>query len=118
MNCLRVLKSVTVSLLSVSLVFLSPAPVWANVISVGEMVQVEDQIANQLLGELEKPENIQKLDELGVSAEEAKQRIAGLSDSEIKDLLRQGGHQQAGGDAIVISLTTILLIVIIVLLLR
>ncbi|MGZ3695985.1 MAG: PA2779 family protein [Bdellovibrionota bacterium] len=53
----------------------------------------------------------------GVFPEEARQRVASLSDFELQNLAGRIDSAPAGADVIVISLTTILLVVIILLLL-
>jgi hypothetical protein len=92
-----------------------PLKAEAQMMSTYQVVHHQRPLSQKLLAELDKKENVEKLDELGVSVTEARQRIAALSDEEIQQIL-QGQERHAGGDVIVISLTTILLIVIIVLL--
>lgn len=58
-----------------------------------------------------------ELIERGVSPDEVSQRIASLSEAELKMLAGQIENNQAGGDVLVISLGTVLLIIIILLLL-
>lgn len=91
----------------------------ARMISAPEAVHGEQSLSRQLLQQLDTPEAQAAVKKMGVSPEEARARIAGLSDSEIRELAAQHGQPQAGGDAVIgVSLTLILLIVIIVLLLR
>jgi len=53
----------------------------------------------------------------GVNPEEASQRIASLSDAEVRALAGQIEDAPAGGEIVIISLTSILLIVLILVLL-
>lgn len=76
-----------------------------------------NSLSAQALRELDRPEAQAQLAAFGISPDEAKSRLAALSDQEIRDLMQSHTGQKAGGD-LVISLTTVLLIIIIVLLLR
>ncbi len=102
--------------LCISTGFMNPATA-SNLITVGEVTQRGVSLSSQIQNELDRPEVQAKLQQHGISADEAKMRIAALSDMEIKNLMTQGAQAQAGGD-VVISLTVVLLIIILVLLLR
>ncbi len=100
-----------------SLTFLNPSIAKASLMTVQDVTQRNGKLSQEIIHKIETPEVQKKLAEFGISAKEAKQRVAALSDNEIRDMLNSK-TQQAGGDVIAISLTTVLLIVIIVLLLR
>lgn len=87
----------------------------ANLTSTEEILNSEVLLSEKIQKNLEDPERIKKLEALGVSKEEAQKRMAGLSESEVRQLLK-GQHLQAGGDKVTIGVTTLLLIIIIALL--
>lgn len=95
----------------------SATPATGGFVTLAEATQRNAPLQARILGELDKPETQAKLGELGLSVDEARIRVAALSESELQDLAESGGAKQAGGD-VVIGLTTILLIIIIVLLVR
>lgn len=68
---------------------------------------------------LEREEVEKKIVELGVSPTEASQRVASLSDSEVRQVAGQLDQLPAGGDGIYIGLGTLVLIgILLILLLR
>lgn len=89
----------------------------AGLVSLHEMAQRPASLQERLFRQLESPEAKQRMLAMGLSPKEARDRLAALSESELRELASRAGAPEVGGD-IVISLTTILLIVIIVLLLR
>jgi hypothetical protein len=95
--------------------FTSPATASTALMTVQDVTQPDGMLAQKLVKELDNPETREKVEKLGISAEEARERIAALSDQEIRDLT--GNPVQAGGD-VVISLTAVLLIIIIILLIK
>jgi hypothetical protein len=109
-------KSIVVALLCFSMTFFNSPSVMAAMITLQDLNQ-QNKLATQALREIDRPEVQAQLAAFGISPEEAKTRLAALSDQEIKDLLGSHTGQKAGGD-IVIGLTTVLLIIIIILLLR
>ncbi len=72
------------------------------------------ETSKRILSEMDKPEIQAQIRDLGIDVEEAKVRIAALSDKEIEAAM--AGENQAGGEVVVISLTTLLVVVIILLL--
>lgn len=109
------IKSLIIVLLTSSMVVLNPALAKASLMTVQDVTQTNGTLSQQLVKKIDDPKVQKQLAKFGISPEEAKLRVAALSDREIRDL---ANSQQAGGDVVIISLTTILLIVIIVLLLR
>jgi hypothetical protein len=87
---------------------------------------------SQAVGDLARVRNLETVDgflrrqdvqneliKRGVTAQEARQRIAGLSDFELQKLAGNIETAPAGADAVVVvSLTTLLLIIIVLLLIR
>jgi hypothetical protein len=111
------IKTLIVSSLSICMAFLNPSISYASLMTVRDVTHRGGTLSQQMATELEKPEAQARLAKYGISPAEARQRIAALSDQEIKDLMNSRTSAQAGGD-IIIGLTTILLIVIIILLIR
>lgn len=107
----------TVTLLCFSMTFLNSVSGYAAGLITLHDLQQQNRLATQALREIDRPEVQGQLAAFGITPEEAKSRLAALSDQEIRDLLGSQTGQKAGGD-IVIGLTTVLLIIIIVLLLR
>ena len=112
-------KSVVVALLCFSMTFLNPSASLAGLITLQDLSQQRTgRLAQQAMNELDRPEAQARLAAFGITPDEAKMRIAALSEQELQDMANSATGQKAGGDVIVISLTTILLIIIIYLLLR
>ena len=83
-----------------------------------------DQLSNEVSFEKSKEiiglidqsaETKNKIEKLGLSTDEVKERIAALNDQEILNHMKN--HNQAGGEVIVVSLGTVLLVVLILLIL-
>lgn len=74
-----------------------------------------NSLKTKLLEKVEQEEVQEQIAKLGISAEEAKHRIAALSESEIRSIAN-GENNQAGGEVVVIGLSTLLIIIIILLL--
>lgn len=109
-------RSLIIAVLVFSMTFLSSMQgVASGMITLQELQR--NSLSAQALRELDRPEAQAQLAAFGISPDEAKSRLAALSDQEIRDLMQSHTGQKAGGD-LVISLTTVLLIIIIVLLLR
>lgn len=109
-------RSLVVTLLVFSMIFLNSVHgVAAGMITLQELQR--NTLSSQALREIDRPEVQTQLAAFGITPEEAKSRLAALSDQEIRDLLDSHTGQKAGGD-LVISLTTVLLIIIIILLLK
>lgn len=111
------MRSFIVGLLVFSMTFLNSVSGYAAGLVTLQELQQQNRLATQALRELDRPEVQSQLAAFGITPDEAKTRLAALSDQEIKDLVNSHTGQKAGGD-IVIGLTTVLLIIIIVLLLR
>lgn len=109
------LRILLTAIIGLQLAFFAPLRASAQMLSTHEVVRTGEPLSKQLLAALEKEETVKELDRLGLDATEAKHRIAGMSDSEIQQIVN-GTQPHAGGDVIVVSLTTILLVVIIILL--
>jgi hypothetical protein len=104
-----------VFLMIFSLVF--PSISFAGLVTVQEMAHQQTELSAQMLANLEKPEVQAKLQSLGISKAEAQQRLAALSEDEVRDLVQTAKNRQAGGD-VWVPVSTILIIILIVLLLR
>lgn len=106
-----------VTILVFSITFFNSAPGLAAGLITLQELQRGGTLSAQALREVDRPEVQAQLAAFGISPEEAKSRLAALSDQEIRDLIGSHTGQKAGGD-LVISLTTVLLIIIIILLLK
>lgn len=109
------MRTILIAFLSLSLGILNPSLARAQLMTLQEVAHPHGALAQRILDEMDRPEAKAKIAELGLPFNEARERIAALSDKEIRDMI--GGPVQAGGD-VYISLTLILLVVLIVLLLR
>jgi hypothetical protein len=82
--------------------------------AVAALTRVEDR---EKVGRFLQRQDVKReFSKYGVDPNEAAQRVASLSDSEIQKLAGEIDRAPAGADVIVISLTTVLLVVIILLL--
>lgn len=111
------MRTFIVGLLCFSMTFLNSVSGYAAGLVTLQELQQQNRLATQAMRELDRPEVQAQLAAFGITPDEAKTRLAALSDQEIKDLVNSHTGQKAGGD-IVIGLTTVLLIIIIILLLR
>ena len=109
-------KIILVSLLCSSLAFLNPSAATAGLMTVQDVTQRSGKLSQEIIKKIDDPKVQEKLADFGISPKEAKERVAALSDNEIRDMMNSKSVQ-AGGD-VLIGLTTVLLIVIIVLLVR
>ncbi len=114
-------RFVTGCVLSLSLSNL-PQVVFAESVQANKMIsttevlaQFDRKAAQEKVADYIHQQNVEKrLIEQGVSADEAKQRIASLSDAELQNLSHQIDKAQYGGDILV----TVLLIVLIIYLVK
>jgi hypothetical protein len=110
------LKALTAGTMIIAMAFMTPATASTGFVTVRQVTQ-SGELGQKVLREMDKPETRAKLEKMGIDANEARTRLAALSDREIRDILGANAQVQAGGD-IIIGLTTILLIIIIILLIR
>ena len=103
------------ALFGLQMSLLAPTQASAQMLSTHEVVKTTGSVSTQILAELDKKSVQAELSDWGIDVNEVKQRVAGMSDSELQELIK-GTQPHAGGDVLVISLTTVLLIVIIILL--
>ncbi len=97
-----------------ALIAIQPQAATAQLLSTHQLTTGSESLAQQALEKLEDPEKVEMLEAYGISKEEARQRVAGLSDAEIQKVLN-GEYTEAGGDSI---LVIGLLVIIIILLVR
>ncbi|MCB0366644.1 MAG: PA2779 family protein [Bdellovibrionales bacterium] len=107
------MRSSFVCLLCLSLALIFPPPAYGGLLTTNELVSGQASLAQQALQNLEDPEVLRELAQQGITPDEARQRIAGLTDDEIRRVIG-GEYSQAGGDVVV----TLLLVIIIILLIR
>jgi hypothetical protein len=106
------IKTLLVAILVSSLCVMTPQTTFAQMLSAQEIISGQKPLSQQALENLENPEIVKKLAEYGITKEEARQRIAGLSDVEIQKVL-DGQYQQAGGDLLIIVLLVIIIIILV-----
>lgn len=110
---LSITKTLMLFTLAINIGFVIPIQSHAAMIDTQGVYTAHRSLSAQIVKQMDNPKISSQLKELGVSPQEAKARIKGLSDAEIQAHLQS---DQAGGDVVVVSLTTILLVIIIVLL--
>lgn len=111
------MKILLVSVLCSSLMFFSPVNTQAGLITVQDVTNRSENLSQKIISEIDKPDVQKRLAGFGITPQEAKDRVAALSNQEIQEMMNSKASLQAGGD-VIIGLTTVLLIVIIVLLVR
>jgi len=107
------------ALLIIALLFASIAPTtaFAGMIGTDEAIAQEsaDLDREQLQEELQRDDVRGELEQLGVNPDEAVDRVAAMTDAEVREMTAGLDHHPAGAG---VSVTALLLIVIIILLLR
>lgn len=102
-------------------VTLSPVRVFADIVGtstvIAEEVAMMDMDRDVLLEQLHR-ENVRgQLEQMGVNVDDAVERVAAMTDSEVRQLTAGLGAYPAGGD-VGVGLGVILLVILIILLLR
>ena len=98
---MKILRQALVCFLVVSLSTLAIAqPVHAALISTEQMSTLQSREANQqkIRRALDRPELVRQLESMGVSADQARQRVDALTDQELAMLADQTDRLPAGGD--------------------
>jgi len=98
---MKILRQALVCFLVVSLSTLAIAqPVHAALISTEQMSTWQSRDANQqkIYRALDRPELVRQLESMGVSADQARQRVDALTDQELAMLADQTDRLPAGGD--------------------
>lgn len=116
---MRILRNALLLVLSFALVEVSfSVNAHAGMITTSEAVSDRARAENlsSVRNFLDRVEVQDELIKRGVTPEEAKQRLAGLSDFELQKVAGNIENAPAGADVIVISLTTVLLVILILLL--
>ncbi|MCW8972979.1 MAG: PA2779 family protein [Gammaproteobacteria bacterium] len=108
------IKQVGVMLLSVALLGGQLTPAYAAMTSTTTLLQQEQRAfeRSQLLEALERESVQTQLRELGVDAEAAKQRVAAMTDGEIRQLNARLAEMPAGGDILGAVLVVFIVLVI------
>jgi hypothetical protein len=114
MSLIHQLKRFISLMLVAAMVGAQALPVQAAMIGTDTLVQQAQQQFDreQLVQVLERDEVQQQLVAMGVDLEDAKQRVAQMTDSEIQQLNAQLGELPAGGDVLGIALVVFLVFVI------
>lgn len=96
---------------------MNPTIAAAGLMTVQDVTRSNGTLSQEIIQKIDNPDVQKELQKFGIDPKEAKERVAALSDQEIRDMVNSKSSMQAGGD-VIIGLTTVLLIIIIVLLLR
>ncbi len=109
----RIIKKMGIMLLGISMLGLQVAPAQAAMVGTEQLIQNEQLRIDraQLLIMLEREEVRAQLIEMGVDMTVARERIAGLTQSEIEVLNEQLGELPAGGDVLVVMLVIFLVFI-------
>jgi hypothetical protein len=109
---MKLLQRLLSLLLSLSLIMLPMVPVKAAMIGNGEIFGSTSADRTLLVEAMQKDTVVQQLSALGISQEQAMERIARLTDQEVAHLNQQLADLPAGGD--VLGILVLLFIVFIV----
>lgn len=110
----RLLKKTTSLLLSASLLGVSIAPAQAAMVGTPQVIAAEQGRLDraQLASLLEREDLQRQLAAMGVDLQQAKDRVASLTDAEVARLNQQVGELPAGGDALGFILAIIVIFII------
>jgi hypothetical protein len=114
MGRIRSIMKPTALLAALCLMLVSMAPLQAAMISTDELLAAEGLAVERadLLASLDREDVREQLVALGVDPEQAKQRVAALTDAEIAELNGRLGELPAGGDALAVVLVIFIVFVI------
>lgn len=114
MRTSRLLKKTGTLLLATSLLGASVAPAQAAMVGTAQVIAAEQGTLNraQLASMLEREDMQRQLAAMGVDVQQAKDRVASLTDAEVARINQQIEKLPAGGDALGIVLTIIVIFII------
>jgi hypothetical protein len=114
MRTSRLLKKTGTLLLATSLLGASIAPAQAAMVGTAQVIAAEQGALNraQLASMLEREDLQGQLAAMGVDVQQAKTRVASLTDAEVARINQQIEKLPAGGDALGIVLTIIVIFII------
>lgn len=105
------MKKIITALALTTTMLVSTTPVYAGMVSSSDVMtqQQMNYDKNQILGFVDQAEVLEQLQSLGVSAEDAKSRIANLTQAELAEFNKQMNEAPAGG--IVGTVVTVLVVI-------
>ncbi len=114
MRSINRLKRLTVALASVALLFVQVSPTYASMVSTASALQKEQLSVDRLaLAEMVDRQAVkEQLLELGVEPQAAKERVAAMTDEEIRQLNQHLAEMPAGGDVLGVLLIVFIVFVI------
>jgi hypothetical protein len=114
MRTSRLLKKTGTLLLATSLLGASIAPAQAAMVGTAQVIAAEQGALNraQLASMLEREDLQLQLAAMGVDVQQAKDRVASLTDAEVARINQQVDKLPAGADALGIVLTLIVILII------
>lgn len=115
MNTSRLLKKTGTLLLATSLLGASIAPAQAAMVGTAQVIAAEQGALNraQLASMLEREDLQTQLAAMGVDVQQAKARVASLTDAEVARLNQQIGQLPAGADSVLGFVLAIIVILMI-----
>jgi len=107
-------KRIIVLLVSVSFFTTYSLPAWSGIVTTDQLMQEQFETLDRasLLAMLERDDMRQQLVERGVDPDYAKQRVAALSDAQIKELKDNIDNMAAGSGVVGILIAVLLVLVI------
>lgn len=114
MKSINRLKRLTVALASVALLFVQVSPAYASMVSTASALQQEQlSVDRAALAEMVDRQAVkEQLLELGVEPQAAKERVAAMTDEEIRQLNQHLAEMPAGGDVLGVLLILFIVFVI------
>ena len=114
MRTSRLFKKTGTLLLAASLLGASVAPAQAAMVGTAQVIAAEQGALNRasLASMLEREDLQRQLTAMGVDVQQAKDRVAGLTDAEVARINQQVEKLPAGSDALGVVLTIIVIFII------
>lgn len=114
MRTSRLFKKTGTLLLAASLLGASVAPAQAAMVGTAQVIAAEQGALNRasLASMLEREDLQRQLTAMGVDVQQAKDRVAGLTDAEVARINQQVQKLPAGSDALGVVLTIIVIFII------
>ncbi len=114
MRTSRLLKKTATLMMAASLLGASIAPAQAAMVGTAQVIAAEQGKLDRarLASMLEREDLQRQLTAMGVDVQQAKLRVAGLTDAEVARINQQIDQLPAGGDALGIVLTIIVIFII------
>ncbi len=107
-------KRIMVLFVSISFFTTYSLPAWSGIVTTDQLIQEQFETLDRasLLAMLDREDMRQQLVERGVDPDYAKQRVAALSDAQVKDIKDNIDNMPAGSGAVTILIAVLLVLVI------